>query len=242
MITAILLAAGSGNRMQGQVEDKILASLNGLPALCYSLQAFAESGVIDEYTVVYRDEAQKSQIETIIQQHEFQHLKINGVAGGNERQDSVIHALNVVNDQCEYVFIHDCARPCVTSEAIKALHEAVVQDKAACLAHPVVDTIKRIPQANQTQNVELEDLDRNRLWAMETPQAFHFISILKAYQKVCQQKLSITDDTAAAQTIGLKTTLVLNKSPNPKLTTPSDLAYIKFLIASRSVERSDQNS
>ncbi len=216
--------------MQGQVEDKVLASLNGQPAFYYSLQAFAESGVIDEYIIVYRDEVQKAQLATIIQQYEMQHLKINGVAGGKERQDSVIHALNVVDDNCDYVFIHDCARPCITSQAIKALHAAVLKDKAACLAHPVVDTIKRIPKADQTQRVELEDLDRKRLWAMETPQAFHFSSILKAYQKVCQEKLSITDDTAAAQVIGLKTTLVPNLSPNPKLTTPADLAYIEHLL------------
>ena len=230
MVTAILLAAGSGNRMQGQVDDKVLTCLNGQPAFLYSLQAFVESGVIDEYTVVYRNEAQRSEIEAIIQQYGLQQLKINGVPGGKERQDSVIHALNVVSDKTDYVFIHDCARPCVTSQAIQSLHETVVQDKAACLAHPVVDTIKRIPQADEIQNVELEDLDRNRLWAMETPQAFHFSSILKAYQNVIKKKLSITDDTAAAATIGLKTTLVPNTRPNPKLTTPTDLAYIEFLI------------
>lgn len=230
MVTAILLAAGSGHRMQGQVEDKVLAPLNGQPAFCYSLRAFADSGVIDEYTIVYRDEAQKAQLDTIIQQHQLQHLKINGVVGGKERQDSVIHALHALSEHCEYVFIHDCARPCVTSTAIKALHEAVIKDKAACLAHPVVDTIKRIPTAGHTHRVELEDLDRNRLWAMETPQAFHFPSILKAYQKVCQEKINVTDDTAAAQTIGLKTTLVANTSPNPKLTTPADIAYIEHLL------------
>jgi 2-C-methyl-D-erythritol 4-phosphate cytidylyltransferase len=230
MNTAILLAAGSGRRMQGQVADKVLASLNGQPAFCYSLQAFVDSGVIDEYVIVYRDEAQQAQLTTIIQQYELQHLKINGVAGGNERQDSVIHALNVVSDQCEYVFIHDCARPCITGQAINALHNAVITDKAASLAHPVVDTIKRIPAASKLQSIELEDLDRSRLWAMETPQAFHFSSILKAYQKVCQEKLRITDDTAAAQVIGLNTTLVPNRAPNPKLTTPADLAYIESLL------------
>ena len=57
---AILLAAGSGQRMQGQVEDKILAPINGQPALVYSLKAFDRSCVIDSYLIVYRDEIQKS--------------------------------------------------------------------------------------------------------------------------------------------------------------------------------------
>lgn len=230
MVTAILLAAGSGNRMQGQVQDKILTPLHGKPAFIYSLQAFVDSSLVDEYIVVYRDEAQKAQLSALVQDHGLQELKISGAPGGQERQDSVIHALNIVNERCEFVFIHDCARPCITASAIQSLHQAVVSDKAACLAHPVVDTIKRIPQANQTQQVELEDLDRNRLWAMETPQAFHFQSILKAYQNVIKQKRAITDDTAAAASIGLHTTLVSNTSPNPKLTTPADIAYIEFLL------------
>jgi 2-C-methyl-D-erythritol 4-phosphate cytidylyltransferase len=142
----------------------------------------------------------------------------------------VIHALNVASDRCKYVFIHDCARPCVTSEAIQALHEAVLSDQAASLAHPVVDTIKRIPKAGALQSVSLEDLDRSRLWAMETPQAFAFSSILKAYQKVAAEQLSVTDDSAAAATIGLHTTLVPNPAPNPKLTTPADLAYIESIL------------
>jgi 2-C-methyl-D-erythritol 4-phosphate cytidylyltransferase len=67
---------------------------------------------------------------------------------------------------------------------------------------------------------------------METPQAFDYKSILEAYQNVAKRKLTITDDTAAAATIGLKTTLVPNKNPNPKLTSPTDLAYIEHLLKS----------
>ena len=65
---------------------------------------------------------------------------------------------------------------------------------------------------------------------METPQAFAFKNILKAYQNVIKKKLTITDDTAALATINLKTTLVPNKRPNPKLTTPIDLSYIEHLL------------
>jgi 2-C-methyl-D-erythritol 4-phosphate cytidylyltransferase len=230
MVTAILLAAGSGNRMQGQVADKVLTDLNGQPALCYSLRAYIDSGVIDAYTLVYRDEPQKAQIIDILKTYELQSLRINYVQGGQERQDSVFHALQSVDQTCEFVFIHDCARPCIHSAAIKALHQSVVQDNAACLAHPVIDTIKRIPVADQLQSVALEDLERQRLWAMETPQAFHFSSILKAYQKIRTEALSVTDDTAAAQAIGLNTTLVHNTFPNPKLTTPGDIAYIEHLL------------
>lgn len=216
--------------MQGQVEDKILAPINGQPALVYSLKAFDRSCVINSYLIVYRDEIQKKAIEAIIAAHDFGHLEIQVVLGGAERQLSVMKALNAINENCDYVFIHDCARPCITTKAIKDVYSAVQEDQAASLAHPVVDTIKRTEAANELRKLSLEDLDRSRVWAMETPQAFAFKNILKAYQNVIKKKLTITDDTAALATIGLKTTLVPNKRPNPKLTTPSDLSYIEHLL------------
>ena len=227
---AILLAAGSGQRMQGQVEDKILAPINGQPALVYSLKAFVRSCVIDSYLIVYRDELQKKAIEAIIATHGFDHLEIQVVLGGAERKLSVMKALNAIDKNCDYVFIHDCARPCITAEAIEDVYSAVQEDQAASLAHPVVDTIKRTEVADELRKLNLEDLDRSRVWAMETPQAFALKNILKAYQNVIKKKLTITDDTAALATIDLKTTLVPNKRPNPKLTTPTDLAYIEHLL------------
>lgn len=227
---AILLAAGSGQRMQGQVEDKILASINGQPALVYSLKAFDRSCVINSFLIVYRDEIQKKAIEAIIAAHGFGHLEIQVVLGGAERQLSVMKALNAIDENCDYVFIHDCARPCITTEAIKDVYSAVQEDQAASLAHPVVDTIKRTEAADELRKLSLEDLDRSRIWAMETPQAFALKNILKAYQNVIKKKLTITDDTAALATIDLKTTLVPNKRPNPKLTTPIDLSYIEHLL------------
>jgi 2-C-methyl-D-erythritol 4-phosphate cytidylyltransferase len=227
---AILLAAGSAQRMEGRVEDKILAPINGQPALVYSLKAFDRSCVINSYLIVYRDEIQKKAIEAIIAAHGFGHLEIQVVLGGAERQLSVMKALNAIEENCDYVFIHDCARPCITTEAIKDVYAAVQEDQAASLAHPVVDTIKRTEAADDLRKLSLEDLDRSRVWAMETPQAFALKNILKAYQNVIKKKLTITDDTAALATIDLKTTLVPNKRPNPKLTTPTDLSYIEHLL------------
>ena len=227
---AILLAAGSGQRMQGQVEDKILAPINGQPALVYSLKAFDRSCVINSFLIVYRDEIQKKAIEAIIAAHGFGHLEIQVVLGGAERQLSVMKALNAIDENCDYVFIHDCARPCITTEAIKDVYSAVQEDQAASLAHPVVDTIKRTEAADDLRKLSLEDLDRSQIWAMETPQAFALKNILKAYQNVIKKKLTITDDTAALATIDLKTTLVPNKRSNPKLTTPTDLSYIEHLL------------
>ena len=131
---------------------------------------------------------------------------------------------------CIRARIQESASPLVSVEAIQALHAAVIRDRAAVLAHPVVDTIKRIPTAGQLTQTGLEDLDRSRLWAMETPQAFALPDILKAYQHVHASGLRITDDTAAAARIGLHTTIVPNHTPNLKITTPQDLSYAAWLL------------
>ncbi|HKK19335.1 MAG TPA: 2-C-methyl-D-erythritol 4-phosphate cytidylyltransferase, partial [Opitutales bacterium] len=81
------------------------------------------------------------------------------------------------------------------------------------------------------RQADLEDLQRDRLWAMETPQAFRHADILEAYRHVNEQGLQITDDCAAAASIGIRTTLVENPGPNPKITTAADLDYIDWLLS-----------
>jgi len=229
--TAILLAAGSGHRMQGCVADKILTPLCGTPAFVYSVRAFLQAACVGRLTVVYRDEAQRAQLAASIHDEALGDIRIDWVAGGAERRHSVANALAAQPDDCRYVFIHDCARPLVSPASIQALDQAVRRGGAAVLAHPVGDTIKRIPEAGRLRSAPLEDLDRSRLWAMETPQAFDYAKIRAAYDHVRKHSLHITDDTAAAATIGMHTTLLPNRRPNPKLTTAADLAYIEFLLS-----------
>jgi 2-C-methyl-D-erythritol 4-phosphate cytidylyltransferase len=216
--------------MRGTVADKILAPLNGTPVFAHSIQAFLDSGIVDRFTIVYRNEAQKAQLQEALEPLEFNEKIVHWVSGANERQDSVYNALSAQSADCAYVYIHDCARPLVSVKSLQALQAAVVRDQAAVLAHLVTDTIKRVASAGQLAPAELEDLDRDRLWAMETPQAFAYPKILQAYTHVRELGLRITDDTAAAAAIGLRTTVVPNDTPNPKITTPGDLAYAECLL------------
>ena len=216
--------------MQSTVADKTLAPLNGLPVLCHSIRAFLASGCIDRFTIVYRDAAQKAELEDALRQIDLQGTPLDWALGGDERQSSVYNALRIQAKTCTHVFIHDSARPLVSTDSIQALHTTVLRDRAAVLAHPVADTIKRIPSADQLIQIPLEDLDRSRLWAMETPQAFALPDILKAYQHVHDSGLRVTDDSAAVATIGLHTTLVPNHAANLKITTPADLSYAAWLL------------
>jgi 2-C-methyl-D-erythritol 4-phosphate cytidylyltransferase len=148
------------------------------------------------------------------------------VPGGGERQDSVAAALAELPDDVGYVFIHDCARPLVRPEQLGALHKIVRRENAVVLAHRVTDTIKE-----HRGEGRLRTLDREHLWAMETPQVFSRKLICRAYARVAERQLAITDDAAAVELLKHPIALLENPHPNPKLTTPADLPYLEFLLA-----------
>lgn len=230
---AILLCAGSGNRMQGKVEDKILAELNGRMVFEHSVVAFEQSNFVSSFIGVFRDAAQRSQLEEHFKACSSKHIQ--WVSGGAERQDSVLNALEAVPEDTNFVMIHDCARPLVTKEALIELHETMVKDKAAVLAHRVVDTIKQLSsESSQIRQAKLNNLDRRNLWAMETPQAFSWKLILGAYRKLKEDNIQATDDTAAVIEYGYPVSIVENNLANPKITHPEDLAIAELMLQQRS--------
>ena len=216
---AILLAAGSSRRMQGAVSDKVLAPLAGKPVFAHSAGAFYRSGVCDCYVIVYRDRAQMLELSA------YAPTPAQFVPGGAERQESVAHALAELPGDVDYVFIHDCARPLVQSEQLVALHKIVRREDAVVLAHRVTDTVKL-----HRGEGRLRTLDRSRLWAMETPQVFARDLICRGYARAGNRHL--TDDAAAVELLHHPVALLENPHPNPKLTTPADLAYLEFLLSS----------
>lgn len=225
---AILLAAGSGTRMSGTVPDKVLAPLGGRPVFSHSASAFMQSAVADLYVVVHRDQRQMMELSAYTPTPSIL------VRGGRERQDSVRNALAVLPGDIAHVFIHDCARPFIHPEQLVALLKIVRREQAVVLAHRVVDTIKEhrvVSHPRGHDDSRLRTLDRSRLWAMETPQVFSRELITRAYDRVAARGLAITDDAQAVELLGQPVALLENPHPNPKLTTPADLAYLEFLLA-----------
>ena len=216
---ALLLAAGSSRRMAGTLPDKILAPLAGKPVFAHSAATFYRSGVVDFFVVTYRDQRQ------LVELSAYAPTPTLFVPGGNERQDSVAAALAELPDDVRYVFIHDCARPLVRPEQLAALHKIVRREDAVVLAHPVTDTIKE-----HRGEGRLHTLDRDHLWAMETPQVFSRELIVRAYAKASEKKVRLTDDAAAVELLKHPIALLENPYPNPKLTTPVDLPYLEFLL------------
>jgi 2-C-methyl-D-erythritol 4-phosphate cytidylyltransferase len=229
----IILAAGSGQRMATISEDKLLLSLHGQPAWLYGWEAFESIGIADSYWVVYRDSAQRRELQASLSTLTVAKA-IHWVAGGAERMDSVYAALKVIPDSFAYVFIHDAARPLVSPQALHLLKTSVQKNAAAVLAHRPKDTLKRVAvDAVMNKSVRLEDLERSRLWAVETPQVFERRLIVEAYGHVMKNGLKITDDTAAVEAIGKPVAIVENPHPNPKLTTPEDIPFLSALISNK---------
>lgn len=228
---AILLAAGSGSRMRGFVEDKLFAEIAGKPIFQYSLEAFANAKDVSKIVVVYRDDEQRVGLGSILSNMDEVPYTVLWARGGNERQDSVFNGLEALTLSTDAVCIHDCARPLIRPEFIDELFKAATKDKAAVLAHRVTDTIKQTPSRSRgRRRVPLKDLQRNRLWAMETPQAFRYELIFEAYREVRLSGEVITDDTAAVALKGTRVTIIENPYPNIKVTLPQDIRLIEYFI------------
>jgi len=206
--------------MAGAVKDKVLWPLGGLPLFSHSAGAFAQSGVADLYVIVHRDQRQMLELAALAPTPTL------FVPGGTERQYSVAHALDALPADISHVFIHDCARPFVRPEHLVALLKIVLKESAVVLAHRVTDTIKvhRDPGL-------LKTLDRDSLWAMETPQVFERDLIVKAYNRAANRNARLTDDAAAVELLKHPIALLENTHPNPKLTTATDLIWFEHLLA-----------
>jgi 2-C-methyl-D-erythritol 4-phosphate cytidylyltransferase len=123
------------------------------------------------------------------------------------------------------VLIHDGARPFVQQNTIHELVEKAASDKAAVLAVPVKDTIKRVEQGTVVETVE-----RSSLWAIQTPQAFLFDVVMDAHEKAKTNEYLGTDDASLVEKAGQKVSIVEGNYDNIKLTTPEDLLYAEAIL------------
>lgn len=217
---AIIVAAGSSRRAGF---DKLLAPLHGIKVLERSIRTFASCREITEIVVVCPEkrfrEIDAANLETDI--------PVTRVDGGEERHESVQHGLSALLNPPELVAVHDGARPLITVAQISRCIQTARECGAAASAHPVTDTLKR---ADEERFTLPEQVDRNGLWCMETPQVFQYPLLLDAYVEVIERDMTVTDEVTALQIIGHPTRLVHNHEPNPKITWPEDITHAELLM------------
>lgn len=224
-ITAIVLAAGAGKRMNSDVHKQYMM-LEGRPVIYYALKAFEESVVTDIVLVVGAGEVDYCQHEII---NKYKFAKVSAIVeGGRERYHSVYEGLRVATGS-DYVLIHDGARPFVTEEIILRSVECAREHSACVVGMPVKDTIKVVGADGFAKNTP----NRSTLWQVQTPQTFSYAMIYEAYQKaIAQEDDSITDDAMVLERMtGMQVKVIEGSYQNIKITTPEDIivaeAYLK---------------
>lgn len=222
---AIVLAAGSGKRMKNAVSKQYL-ELGGRPLLYYALKAFEQS-VIGQIVLVVPEGHETYCRTEIVEKYGFEKVHCI-VKGGAERYLSVYEGLRAL-ENCEYVFIHDAARPFLTNDIIDRAWEAVRTYRACVVGMPAKDTIKIADDEGFTQYTP----DRNRVWITQTPQVFEYSLICKAYEQMLEQdNCCVTDDAMVLeQTSGQKAKWVEGSYYNIKVTTPEDLPVAETFLA-----------
>lgn len=222
---AVIVAAGNSTRMGG-VRSKVLELLCGKPVLHYSLSAFCACEEIAQIVVVCREEDMAA-FQAAIDQFAAQHPgapEILLTPGGESRQDSVFLGARALSQELSYLVIHDGARPLVSREVISAVCADALEFGAATAAVPSVDTCKL-----GVDFVE-ETPPREKLYAVQTPQAFDRDLYLYAVEKAKQSEKIYTDDCQLVEAAGGRVRLSKGETKNRKLTTPEDLLIAEALL------------
>ena len=208
--TVLLMAAGSGLRMGGETRKQYI-DVKGRPLFTYALETFDQSDIVTDIMIVV-PEGDQEYCREIVETCGLAGKVRKIVAGGRERCFSVHNGLQAVDWPCDYVFIHDSARPFIDKDTVK------IADQDGFVA--------------QTPN-------RKDVWLVQTPQVFDFELIKEAHEKMVvrydellKKGVIITDDAMVAETFsGYRVKLVMANYRNIKVTTPEDMdtvaAYMK---------------
>lgn len=262
-VTAILLAAGRGTRMGSGIRKQFM-ELAGRPVLSWSLNVLALSPIVTEIVLVIPAGGGANKSAEEEQEHirrlfidplpEAAAAKVRAlVPGGAERYNSVYNGLEAIQWPCDYVFIHDGARPLITEEMLEKLFRAVQEYKAVVAASPSKDTVKITDDSGFVQSTP----DRSRVWNIQTPQCFEYELVKSSYEKIIgaasdtapaaaftdsagaghqnrQAPLKITDDAMVVEYASdTKVRPVDTGYQNIKITTPEDLLVAEVFLRNR---------
>ena len=228
--SAILLAAGSGSRMGSDTKKQYML-LQDKPLLYYSLKAFEDSFIDEVILVTAKEDFEYCRTE-IIDKYDFKKVR-RIVEGGKERYNSVANGLKSISE-CDYVFIHDGARPFVDQEMLQNLLTAVQRYGSAVAASPSKDTVKII----DSDGYVISTPNRKTVYNVQTPQVFPYGTLTESYERMSRRArdltdmgIAITDDAMVVENFSnTRVKLVECSYKNIKITTPDDMVLAEMFL------------
>ena len=229
-VFVILPAAGLGTRMAGPQPKQFLA-LNGLPILIHSLRAFASVERVTAIYVAVRN-TEIERFQTQVEEHGFAG-RVQVVEGGDNRQESVAHALAALPaEPDDFVLVHDAVRPLIDAATIDRTIDAVIEHGAAIVGLPAVDTIKQVERTAHGALIT-STIPREFVVQAQTPQGFRYDLLQRAFAEATADGFVGTDEASVAERAGLPVAVVHGSQVNLKITQPGDLELAEFYLRQR---------
>ena len=223
-VHVLIPAAGQGVRYGGAMLKQYLP-VCGKAVLAHSIGVFQFHPMISSITVIIAESDQwfESAVGPLA-------AKVNTVTGGETRAQSVRNGLQYIADNYAdtgWALVHDAARPCLSASRLERfLEQGLESADGAILAVPVGDTLKR---AGDSQEI-IATVDRDGLWAAQTPQLFRTEVLAKAIDTAQSAGCELTDEASAMEFVGVRPLLVMGSAANIKITHSSDLAIAEALL------------
>jgi 2-C-methyl-D-erythritol 4-phosphate cytidylyltransferase/2-C-methyl-D-erythritol 2,4-cyclodiphosphate synthase len=212
-ITAVITAAGKGSRT-GLKQNKLLVKAGEKTILEHTVQKFLDYEEINSIVIT----AAPGETEHIRNLFRDSVKPVTVTEGGATRTQSVFKGLKAVQSGCDIVLIHDGARPFVSQNIIRHCIEDVKKYGSAVAAVPVTDTIKKADAGFRIENT----VDRQDLYAVQTPQGFIYKDILAAYSKIAENE-SFTDDSSVYEKYFGSPYVCMGETSNIKITYLDDI-------------------
>ena len=214
---AIITAGGTSSRYGER--NKLLEKINDKEVIKYSTDIFLSHPNIEK-VIICANILIIPTLKELFRNELSSKLEI--IEGGQTRQESVYNGLKAILD-CEYVLIHDGARPVITTNLIDKILKEVEIKKALTVATKTTDTIKIVERGRIVKT-----LDRDLLYNIQTPQAFEYNLIKTAHEKFIGQ--SYSDDAGLIEAMREPVYILENDYTNIKITTKNDLEIAKTYL------------
>ena len=222
--TVMMPAAGSGQRM-GAGYNKLFLELEDKPILIHTLDVFEGDPTCDGVILAVKPD-ERSRIQSMLEQFAITKVKVM-VDGGGERQNSVAACIQA-HDGGGVVLVHDAARPFIRRSVIAELVETAMEHGAAIAGVRATDTMKFA-----SDGVIEETVDRDKLWIIQTPQAFQYAVLQEASAKAEAEGFLGTDESMLVERLGHPVRIVESTYENVKMTTQEDLVFGEILLRRR---------